>query len=122
MYTDDSILTFGKYKFTKLCRVPADYLLKFVVETSIPELHEYVVNNLERIVQRSEGIIEPPPLTFPCEKAAYINEKIAKIVLNRIKAIQQDYKKPVRVYECDRCGMWHLTSVPLEIYQQLKTA
>jgi len=112
IYTDETILTFGRYKFTKLCRIDPDYLLEFLNNKTFIELHNYVVENLEKIIMRKEGIIETPKLEFPCIKITYANEKIANQVLSSIKSIDQTHKKPIRAYECDKCGCWHLTSKP----------
>jgi len=117
MYTDDTILSFGKYKFTRLCRVPPDYLLKFSIDKSHTDLHQYVVNNLEKIIMRMEGIVETPPFNFPCNKFFYACEKDAKQVLKKIIETDQEHKKPIRSYECEKCGGWHLTSKPLEEYK-----
>ena len=116
MYTDDTLLTFGKYKFTKLCRVPADYLYALYKNKSYynDELKEYIINNLENIILRMEGILQSPPLDFPCEKISYSKEKDAKQVLQKINVLEQVHKKPIRTYECEKCGQWHLTSLSLE--------
>lgn len=119
MYTDETILTFGKHKFTKLCRVPAEYLLKLHENRSYAnaEIKEYIEQNLEKLIQKRFGIISPPPFEFPCRKITYANEKDAKYVLKQISQVQQQHKKPVRHYQCDDCGGWHLTSKELKIPQ-----
>ncbi|MDI9882416.1 hypothetical protein [Flectobacillus longus] len=112
MYTDQTLLTFGKYKFTQLCRVPPEYLLRIHQAKSYfnAELKEYIINNLERIIQRRDGIILTPIVYFPCKKVIYISKKEANRFLESIKYIGQNHKKPVRAYECDKCGYWHITS------------
>lgn len=119
MYTDDTLLTFGKHRFTKLCRVPADYLYSVYKNKSYQnnELKEYIINNLENIILRMEGILQPPPLDFPCEKISYSKEKDAKQVLQKITVLEQIHKKPIRVYECEKCGQWHLTSLSIEEWE-----
>src|SRR4051812_3353833 len=98
MYTDETILTVGKHKFTALCRVPAQYLLRLHQFGSFQnaELKEYIESNLEKLILKKEGIILPPPFEFPCRKIAYANEKDAKYVLSQISKVQQQHKKPVR--------------------------
>ncbi|PAC29221.1 hypothetical protein BWI92_16465 [Flectobacillus sp. BAB-3569] len=112
MYTDQTLLTFGKYKFTQLCRVPPEYLLRIHQAKSYfnAELKEYIINNLERIIQRRDGIIPTPIVYFPCKKVIYISKKEANKFLESIKYLEQNHKKPVRAYECDKCGYWHITS------------
>lgn len=63
MYTDETILTWGEHKFTSLCRVPADYLLKLYYNQHYDtELMKYVEDNLERIIARKEGKPKAPPI------------------------------------------------------------
>jgi hypothetical protein len=120
MYTDNTPLPFGKYKYVSLCRVPPDYLLNIYQDKTIrKELLEYIENNMERIIMRKEGIIETPSLELVCDKISYYNEKLAKQVLNRIHKYEHDYKVPVRAYECPKCSQWHLTSMPLEEYKNI---
>lgn len=111
-YTDYTILTFGKYKFTRLDRVPADYLLKIYENKnkSNQDLYNYVAENLEKIIMRESGIIESPTLNSPCKKITYLNKKDANTVLAQIATTNQTHKKPIRSYECPLCSGWHLTS------------
>ena len=111
-YTDDTMLTSGKYKFTKLCRVPAEYLLKVFENKSDKDICEYVGENLERIIMRRDGVVEAPPLKVTCTKFTYLSKKEANKALADIRLKEQDHKKPVRSYLCDRCDGWHLTSMP----------
>ncbi len=140
MYTDDTILTFGKYKFIKLCRVPADYLLAFHKQynpnhkKANKELFEYIENNLEKIKARQEGKIISPPLEIgykttgrfvqlvckDSNKIIFPSEKDAKHEIRRIQNLEQENKKPVRAYECEKCGGWHLTSISFERWEKLK--
>ena len=120
-YDDNTILTFGKYKFTKLCRVPPDYLLSIYKDKNCPhkELVDYVHENIGRIMQRKRGEVPTPKLTMICDKIPYPTEKAAKFEINRIKVLEQENKKPVRCYECDKCSAWHLTSIPHEEWKKL---
>lgn len=47
-YTDETILTFGKYEGFKLTNVPADYLLYlYDNKKSFGKLHEYIIENID---------------------------------------------------------------------------
>ena len=133
MYTDDTILTWGKHKITKLCRVPADYLLRLYNNNNHPdkELIKYIGDNMEKIIARKEGKLESPPLDLDFKfagkrvevvcpdtgKIIFFSEKEAKKELGRIKNTKHEHKKPIRTYECIKCGGWHLTSLSNEQYE-----
>ena len=120
MYTDETILTFGRYKFTRLCRVPPEYLLTFLHDNHTSrELHEYVNANHERSIARKKGVVPTPQLERPCEKIMYYSIKEAKERLRVISNQPQFHKKPIRAYECGCCGGWHLTSIPLDDWKKL---
>ena len=121
-YTDDTILTSGKYKFTKLCRVPPDYLLDIYKHKSCPnkELIEYIKDNLQKIMHRKSGKIVAPELKRICGKMSFLSEKDAKFKINKIRDVEQEDKKPIRAYECEKCGGWHLTSIPYEQWEKKK--
>ncbi|GAB3226293.1 hypothetical protein GCM10027423_63100 [Spirosoma arcticum] len=127
MYTDETILAKGRYKFTALCRVPADYLLnqyKNYRPNNLEwdrDLVVYVEDNLERIYARLEGRTEAPRLDWPCSKITYIDKQEANSALHKIQAFSNAVTLPVRSYECSRCGFWHLTSKSKEEYEQLVT-
>ena len=112
MYTDDTILPYGKFAFTALSRIPAAYLLNIYATKNKTDkyLFEYVENNLQRIKDRKEGIIKPPQLHFPCDKKVYLSKKEANIAIAFISEVSKRDKVPVRSYLCDKCGQWHLTS------------
>ena len=116
MYDDNTILTSGKYKFTRLCRVPPDYLLNIYKDKNCPdkELIEYIKDNMQKIMDRKLGRVVAPELTRVCDKIVFPTERDAKFEINRIKNLEQENKKPVRAYECERCSAWHLTSIPHE--------
>jgi uncharacterized protein (DUF3820 family) len=119
MYNDNTPYPIGRYKFTALCRIPAEYLYNLYVNKSYynKELKEYIETNIESIIQRKEGIITAPPFTFPCDKITYTSESDAKRVLKSIREQEQSHKKPIRAYECNKCGGWHLTSKTIEEYK-----
>lgn len=116
IYNDNTVLTFGKYKFTRLGLVDPAYLLfiykqKNYLDKCIKDvaLKKYIEDNIERIVNGMYGYVNDDNA---CKKITYANEKIAKSVLNDISIVKQDHKKPVRAYQCDKCTGWHLTSKP----------
>ena len=121
MYTDDSLITFGRYRFTKLCRVPATYLID-ISKYNYPdkELKAYVESNIEKISDRLEGRINTPKPIKVCKKITYASEKNAKADIKKIQKIEQENKKPVRAYECEKCGGWHLTSISYEEWNTRK--
>lgn len=115
-YNDNTILTFGEYKFTRLCRVPAFYLIDLYKSgCQDKELLEYVKENMDKIKDRLEGKSKTPQLVMPCTKFAYSDEKDAKRHLKEIhnKGDNHGYQ-PIRAYECNKCGFWHLTSKPFK--------
>lgn len=115
-YTDDTLLTTGKYSFTKLARVPAKYLLAIYKNKTIKDesLYSYIEENLERIKSRLNEPIPLPEIEL-CEKTTYFSIKEAKCALT---IINQD-ERPVRVYECLKCGGWHLTSITLDEWKEI---
>lgn len=110
-YTDNTVLAHGKYKFTSLCRIPPEYLLSLHNNKQFHDqaLVTYVANNLEKIKARRDGSMPTPELERVCTKIAFTKSD-AKKELKRIRDTSQDHKKPIRSYECDKCGWWHLTS------------
>ena len=121
MYTDNTILSKGRYKFTALCRVPPKYLLNILnsKNRSDPELYQYVSDNLEVIRLRLNGDTPPIELMLPCRKAAFYSEKAAKTALAQIRETDDRcQKKPIRAYECDICGSFHLTSWSIEFFKE----
>lgn len=125
-YTDNSILTLGRYKFTSLFRVPAEYLLNIYYKENknnkYPdrELIAYIEKNLEKIKQRQELGETVPVLERLCEKITFPSEKDAKYQIKQIREKEQKHKKPVRAYECEKCGGWHLTSISYEEWKKEK--
>lgn len=123
MYNEDSILTWGKYKFTAIRRIPASWLLSKHNNRGIQDkaLVEWVGLNLESLKTRQEKekkngtptlLIPAPPI---CNKYQYIDENQAKKHLREIAnkgSFYNNHKIPVRTYECPICKFWHLTSKP----------
>jgi uncharacterized protein (DUF3820 family) len=136
MYTDTSILTFGKYRFKKLRDIPASYLINIYNDKGInkPELREYIERNIDRLKAEAGGMdiiqgikIKKPEVkkpevikiaTFVCDKVTFATEKIAKSRLREINNARGNNKKPVRAYECEICGGWHHTSIPFEKFKK----
>lgn len=117
MYTDETILTFGEYKYWRLGDVNKEYLLNLHEKgCHSKELRDYIKANIESIRERpfvtQRPAYTPTPSTFVCDKITFPNEKEAKFALKNIKVAIQKHKKPTRIYECDKCGGWHLTSKP----------
>lgn len=50
----------------------------------------------------------------PSRKTRFRDEKHAESQLAKIIANPQTQEIPCRSYECDRCGGFHLTSIPLD--------
>lgn len=117
-YTDNTILTKGKYKFTKLCRVPPQYLIDLFNhgDKADPELYEYVKENSIQILLRLNGKIKTPKLVI-CQKITFPTQKDAKKELKRISETKSKIK-PQREYECEKCGGWHLTSETIEEFKE----
>lgn len=113
MYTDDTLLTKGQYKYNKLCRVPAEYLLNIYDNNTKNDidLYDYVKANYHKIKERLITPTLAPKLIIPCIKKPYPTEKEAKKAL---VLINKDLKeiKLTKAYECDKCSFWHLTSQP----------
>lgn len=126
MYNDNTPLPFGKYKFTALGRVPAAYLVELHRTRNYrgnEQLKDYIESNLGSLADRAEreGInAKVKKVRSVCRKQTFESEKAAKAELRRIRSLEQKHKKPIRSYPCDFCGGFHLTSVPLEDFLQIK--
>ena len=140
MYTLDIKLSFGKYRFTKIKDVPIKYLLSFYKsyynssDYRHKKLIEYIESNQEILkqIKPKKEIIHPKGIGYKiigshvkliCEssnKIIFISEKEAKFEINRIRDLEQENKKPIRAYECEKCSGWHLTSISFEQYEKLK--
>lgn len=117
MYTDNTILTWGKYKFTSLKNVPASWLLANHKNNSLhdKELLEYISNNLDRLKELHEKGFTPPEVKMPCTKYQYASEEEAKKHLREIRKKGKQspsHVLPVRAYNCPICKFYHLTSRP----------
>ena len=128
MITPDTIIKFGKYKNNKISDIPVRYLIelyKSIINCTIDEDKKdiifYVEANLAHLMPKKKftsiNTFVNEVVNKMCPKEFYINESDAKYRLNHIRKISikynRDNKIPIRVYECERCGYWHLTSKPL---------
>ena len=123
MYNWDSILSFGKYKLTRLRRIPASYFLGIrgdkIVQAKDQPLIDFINAHLEEIKAlgsktKEEGAPEIDYGVF-CQKYRYSSEEEAKKHIKEIarKSDDREYNKhkiPNRAYQCEICGFWHLTS------------
>lgn len=123
MYTDDSILPRGKFKFRRLKDVPIKYLEGLAKSKGggfDPELIKYIAENIDRIREGFPKLVPVIPLVpFICEKKTYPTQADAKRALAKIRTDEGEHKKPIRTYECEKCSGWHLTSKPIEEYKKL---
>lgn len=124
MYTDETLMPKGKYRLTKLKDVPANYLWTIWVCNgggTDPHLKEYIKANLDRIREEKDVTIlrDTEMVTFICEKRTYATRKAAMESI--IKPTSKTQKKaPIRAYECPKCSGWHLTSMPIELFKEIK--
>lgn len=120
MYNDDSILTWGKWKFTAIKRIPASWLLSKHENKGVhdKELVAWVGENLDRLKERHELEIKngkPVQIMNTCTKYQYASQEEAEKHLREIRAKGQNSSShvlPVRAYHCNKCPFWHLTSIP----------
>lgn len=119
-YTNETILTYGKYKMYRLKDVPPEYLINLWENNKggfDEHMRDYLKVNIERIKSKQlkdkEPIDSNPeivlPVTFKCNKRTYATKKAA---LDSIigKGEKKGKSRPVRAYECHKCSGWHLTS------------
>lgn len=117
-YDENSIITWGKYKFTAIKRIPASWLLSYHKNNSLKDKKflEYLATNLDELKrrQKEEEINKPVEQIFDkCNKYQYSSKEQAE---KHLKEIRKSGKKtpshvlPVRAYMCDKCPFWHLTS------------
>lgn len=129
MLTSDSIIKFGKYKGIKqLKEISNGYLEQFYnshlgqdceESPDLKELMEYIeiIIGFKKIGKNQPSQWETALTTAiknSCPKEFFINESDAKYRLDYIRKMKVKHngknKIPVRAYECEKCGYWHLTS------------
>ncbi len=129
---DNSIIIFGKYKGKKISTLPTTYLMglygTFKSNNEYPPLVTYLkeflnikevpkqIAKIVKDVEEKSSIIIIKQFRNKTEmfctvenKIMYATEKDAKTELRRI-ANTDSPKKPIRSYECNSCGGFHLTS------------
>lgn len=57
-----------------------------------------------------------------CEKRAFCNKHEAKAMLKSAKERNREHRAECRIYRCDTCRCWHLTSMSLEEYEAKQAA
>jgi hypothetical protein len=119
MSYDNWVIPFGKYKFTALCRVPANYLLGLYGDNGVmqihPEIKAFIEANKEKLIENQDKGDTAEDFRLPCDKIAFLSEEFAKEQLKLVRKDNRDHKKPIRAYYCNKCGLWHLTSKSLII-------
>lgn len=55
-----------------------------------------------------------------CTKRSFCNKHEAKAMLRSAKERNVEHRAECRIYRCDSCRCWHLTSMSLEEYQEQK--
>lgn len=116
-YDSNTILTWGEYKFTALCRIPAKWLIDVGSKSHDKKLISWIARNYLGLLDRSEreesGIDTREDV---CTKYRYASEQEAKKHLKEIKAkgkLRTSHVLPVRAYKCNICPFYHLTSKEL---------
>ena len=137
-YTDETILTYGKYKNRKLKDIPKEYLIN-IWKTSKgggdTEMRVYLKDNIDRIKElhrRTRGVgskskasapkneISNQIVAFICNKRTFPTKKAAldSIVNKGGKKGKKEKPMPVRAYYHPKCSGWHLTSKSLSQYNK----
>lgn len=57
-----------------------------------------------------------------CDKRAFCTKHEAKAMLKSAKERNREHRAECRIYKCDTCNCWHLTSMSLEEYEAKKAA
>ena len=129
MYTQETILRYGKYRNFKLADVPVEYLYEVYSSKQWPDeaLLEYLETHFAKLGFFKDIKIngkKPPalPVTnkkkYSCNKESYANEQWARSALDSQNRHSNGQKRSrMRCYYCDRCGLWHLTSMSQEVWQ-----
>lgn len=118
-YDDGTVLMWGPHKFTRVSRIPADYLLSLNKANSHDKLLlGYIEANKEKLESIYHGEIPAPKISEKCEKQLFVSQKEAKNELKRIRKLSQTHLKPKREYQCPKCCGWHLTSLSLKEWER----
>jgi uncharacterized protein (DUF3820 family)/uncharacterized protein YlaI len=119
MYTDETVLDYGKYKGKMLKDIPKDYFVNVYISggDEHAKLKMYIEANLQKFPglttiawfnKKQDVMVE-----FKCNKRTYPTKKSAmdSIVIPKTKS---NRPVPIRAYECPECSGWHLTSKEYE--------
>ena len=128
MYTQETVLRYGKYRKFKLADVPLEYLYEIYKSKSWPDpaLHEYLETHFVKLGFFKDIKVNGQKTTttlfrkkiYSCDKETYANEKWARIALDsQNRHVNGPKRSKMRCYYCDRCGLWHLTSMSQEVWQ-----
>lgn len=107
------IVQFGKYNGQAIERLPAFYLARvYMSNPEVMEQYPAVKQFIE--INCAALLLVGKPVGPICDtlKAAFVDKEAADKELKRIRKDPRKHKKPVRSYECERCGFWHHTSKP----------
>jgi len=99
----------------------AEFLLEFYIKGDFPNdtMNVYVQENLEVLCLRATSQnLHHNPTT--CWKLSYETQQEALNALAAIQNLRTCGKKPTRVYCCDECRQWHLTSMTVKRYRDLQ--
>lgn len=104
------LMPFGKYEGQAVEGLPGTYLVQLYTNREVMEKHPAV----KQYIEINYGPLLPTKKTTGpiCDtlKAAFVDRDAADKELKRIRKDPRKHKKPVRSYECERCGFWHHTS------------
>lgn len=108
----------GQFKNKPLKDIPAFYLVRLYHQkefmTQYLEINEYIeATHRDLLPLKASKHLLPKYEPLPCEKYTYVDEGEARKALKLIKQDKRTHKKPVRAYQCEVCGYWHLTSKQL---------
>jgi hypothetical protein len=103
-------MPYGQHKGRPIETLPGSYLVALYSDAGAMEKHPAIKNYIEtnyRALLPIKKVYTPLCDTF---KVCFVDKEAAD---KELKAIRQDprkHKKPVRSYQCERCGFWHHTS------------
>lgn len=114
MYTDETVLGYGKHKEKMLKDIPREYFINIYKSGGGEHtaLKQYILFNKEKFPELAIFFLrsqDAPPVTFICNKRTYPTKKAAMDSI--VKPISKPKRPiPIRAYECPECSGWHLTS------------
>jgi uncharacterized protein (DUF3820 family) len=128
MYDWDTVIEYGRYKLNKLRDIPTEYLLGIWKNNkggADMKMRDFLANNFEVL---ESGGVEPspkvqkvkpfvPPVFFICDKKTFATKQDARNSLKKIRQVNENGERPIRVYECEFCSGWHLTKMTTEEYK-----